>query len=73
MPITDKAFRPAKIASTVEPIIGLLVGAVVVTVVRKERWKALPLPAPYASGLTIRPVIGRGVGFAISVTCHTPE
>jgi hypothetical protein len=54
-------------------IIGLPVGSVVGTVVREERWKALPLPAPFASGLTIRPVIGRGVGFAISVTCHTPE
>ncbi len=37
------------------------------TVIREERWNAASLPAPAASRLTIRPVIGSGVGFGGSV------
>ena len=37
------------------------------TVIREERWNPASLPAPAASRLTIRPVIGSGVGFGGSV------
>ena len=48
-------------------IIGLPLGAIIGFVVTEERWKPLALPAPTASRLTIRPVIGSGVGFAGSI------
>ncbi len=48
-------------------IIGLPLGALIGYVVREERWNPASLPAPAASRLTIRPVIGSGVGFAASL------
>ena len=48
-------------------LVGLLLGELIGSAVREERWNPLALPAPAASGLTIRPVIGSGVGFAASV------
>ncbi len=48
-------------------LIGLPVGFILGSVVREERWNPASLPAPGASGLTIRPVIGSRVGFAGSV------
>ena len=49
-------------------IIGLPLGAVVGSVKRQERWNPVPLPPRAESGLiTIRPVIGSGVGFAGSI------
>ncbi len=48
-------------------IIGLPLGWIVGSMIREERWNPVALPAPAASGLTIRPVIGSGVGFAASV------
>ena len=42
--------------------IGALVGLPVGFLVRSERWSPVALPASVASRLTIRPVIGRGVG-----------
>ena len=47
--------------------IGLLPGAIIGSVVREERWNPVSLPAPVASGLSIRPVIGSRVGFAGSI------
>ena len=47
--------------------VGLPLGALIGYVIREERWNPASLPAPAASRLTIRPVIGSGVGFAASV------
>ncbi len=47
--------------------VGLPLGALIGYVVREERWNPASLPAPAASRLTIRPVIGSGVGFGGSV------
>ncbi len=47
--------------------VGLPLGALIGYVVREERWNPASLPAPTASRLTIRPVIGSGVGFAGSI------
>ena len=47
--------------------IGALVGFPVGLLIKSERWSPVALPAPTASGLTIRPVIGGQVGFAGSV------
>ena len=46
---------------------GLPLGALIGYVIREERWNPASLPAPAASRLTIRPVIGSGVGFAASI------
>ena len=46
---------------------GLPLGALIGYVVREERWNPASLPAPAESRLTIRPVIGSGVGFAASI------
>ena len=46
---------------------GLPPGALIGYVIREERWNPASLPAPAASRLTIRPVIGSGVGFAASI------
>ncbi len=43
-------------------IIGLPLGLIIGSNVREERWSPVALPASVASRLTIRPVIGRGVG-----------
>ena len=48
-------------------IIGLPLGVIIGSEVREERWNRVALPAPTAPRLTIRPVIGSGVGFAASV------
>ena len=48
-------------------LVGLPVGAIIGSVVREERWNPLALPALAESRLTIRPVIGSGVGFAGSI------
>ena len=48
-------------------LVGLPLGAIIGSVVREERWNPVSLSAPSVSGLTIRPVIGSGVGFAASV------
>ena len=48
-------------------LVGLPLGALMGTVIREERWNPASLPAPAASRLTIRPVIGSGVGFGGSV------
>ena len=48
-------------------LVGLPLGAIIGSVVREERWNPVSLPAPAASRLTIRPVIGSGVGFAASL------
>ena len=48
-------------------LVGLPLGAIIGSLVTEERWKPLALPAPAASRLTIRPVIGSGVGFAGSL------
>ncbi len=48
-------------------LVGLPLGAIIGSVVREERWNPASLPAPAASRLTIRPVIGSGVGFGGSV------
>ncbi len=48
-------------------IIGLPLGAIIGYEVRGERWNRVALPAPAASRLKIRPVIGSRVGFAGSV------
>ncbi len=48
-------------------IVGLPLGAIIGYDVREERWNPASLPAPAASRLTIRPVIGSGVGFAASI------
>ena len=48
-------------------LIGLPLGAIIGSVVREERWNPVSLPAPVASGLSIRPVIGSRVGFAGSI------
>ena len=45
-------------------IIGLPLGVIIGSLVTEERWNPVALPAPAASGLTIRPVIGSGVGLA---------
>ena len=54
-------------------IVGLPLGAIIGYDVREERWNPASLPAPAASGLTIRPVIGSGVGFAASVRVVSPN
>ena len=46
---------------------GLPLGALIGYLVREERWNPASLPAPAESRLTIRPVIGSGVGFAASI------
>jgi hypothetical protein len=48
-------------------LIGLPLGALIGSVVREERWSPVSLPAPAASRLSIRPVIGSQVGFAGSI------
>ena len=48
-------------------LVGLPLGAIIGYVVREERWNAVSLPAPAESRLTIRPVIGSGVGFTGSI------
>ncbi len=48
-------------------LVGLPLGAFIGSLVTEERWNPVALPAPAASGLTIRPVIDSGVGFAASV------
>ncbi len=48
-------------------LVGLPLGWVIGSVVTEERWNPVALPAPAESGLTIRPVIGNGVGFAASI------
>ena len=48
-------------------LVGLPLGAIIGYDVREERWNPASLPAPAASRLTIRPVIGSGVGFAGSI------
>ena len=48
-------------------LIGLPVGLILGSVFSEERWNAVSLPAPVASGLSIRPVIGSRVGFAGSI------
>ncbi len=47
--------------------VGLPLGAIIGYVVTEERWNPASLPAPAASRLTIRPVIGSGVGFTGSI------
>ena len=48
-------------------IMGLPLATIIGASVREEWWSPLALPAPAESGLTIRPVIGSGVGFAASI------
>ncbi len=48
-------------------LIGLPLGALIGSVVREERWSPVSLPAPAASRLSIRPVIGSPVGVAGSI------
>ena len=48
-------------------LVGLPLGAIIGYDVREERWNPASLPAPAESRLTIRPVIGSGVGFAGSI------
>ena len=48
-------------------LIGLPVGFILGSVFTEERWNPVALPAPAAPRLRIRPVIGRGVGFAGSI------
>ena len=48
-------------------LVGLPLGAIIGSGVTEERWNPASLPAPAASRLTIRPVIGSGVGFGGSV------
>ena len=48
-------------------LIGLPVGLILGSVFSEERWNPVSLPAPVASGLSIRPVIGSGVGFVGSL------
>ena len=48
-------------------LVGLPLGALIDYVVREERWNPLALPTLGESRLTIRPVIGSGVGFAGSI------
>ena len=48
-------------------LFGFPLGALIDYVKREERWNPVSLPVPAASRLTIRPVIGSGVGFAGSV------
>ena len=48
-------------------LFGLPLGALIDYVKREERWNPVALPGLAASGLTIRPVIGSGVGFAGSI------
>ena len=48
-------------------LVGLPLGAIIGSDVREERWDPVSLPAPAESRLTIRPVMGSGVGFAGSV------
>ena len=48
-------------------LIGLPLGALIGSVVREERWSPVSLPAPAASRLSIRPMIGSQVGFAGSI------
>ena len=46
---------------------GVPLGALIGYLVKEERWNPASLPAPAESRLTIRPVIGSGVGFAASI------
>ncbi len=46
---------------------GLPLWALIGYLVKEERWNPASLPAPAESRLTIRPVIGSGVGFAASI------
>ncbi len=48
-------------------LIGLPVGLILGSVFSEERWNPVALPTPAESGLTIRPVIGSGVGFVGSI------
>ena len=48
-------------------IIGVPVGVILGSVLTEERWIPVALPALAELGLSIRPVIGSGVGFAASV------
>ena len=48
-------------------LIGLPVGFILGSMIREERWNPAAIPAPGESGLTVRPVIGNGVGFVGSV------
>ena len=48
-------------------LVGLPLGAIIGHAVREERWNPVSLPSPAESRLTIRPVIGSGVGFAASI------
>jgi hypothetical protein len=48
-------------------LIGLPLGAIIGSLVTEERWSRVALPAPTASRLTVRPVIGSRVGFAGSI------
>ena len=47
--------------------LGVPLGALIGYLVKEERWNPASLPAPAESRLTIRPVIGSGVGFAASI------
>ncbi len=51
---------------------GGVVGALVGSALRTELWNSVALPAPAESGLTVRPLIGRGVGLAGSVHLGGP-
>ena len=48
-------------------VVGLPLGAIIGSLATEERWNPLALPAPAASRLTLRPVIGSGVGFTGSI------
>ena len=45
-------------------VVGLPLGALMGALIKEERWNPLEIPGPTESGLTIRPLIGNGVGFA---------
>ncbi len=47
--------------------LGVPLGALIGYLVKEERWNPASLPAPAESRLTIRPVIGSGVGFTGSI------
>ena len=48
-------------------LLGLPLGALIGAVVTEEQWSRVALPAPTASRLTIRPVIGSRLGFGGSI------
>ena len=48
-------------------LVGLPLGAIIGSMATEEQWNPVAIPAPAASRLSIRPVIGSGVGFAGSV------